>query len=56
MTLSSLLQFVIEPGGKHYRGAQDPECLTATFRPWIKPNRPPALVASTPNRAIGEKP
>jgi transposase len=23
-------------GGKHHRGAQDPECLTAIFRPWIK--------------------
>jgi transposase len=27
----------LNPSGKHHRGAQDPECLTAIFRPWIKP-------------------
>jgi hypothetical protein len=43
-------------GGKHHRGAQDPECLTATFRPWTNPGRLPAPVAFNLNRATEEKP
>jgi hypothetical protein len=35
-------------GGKHHRGAQDPECPTATFRPWINSNRLPALAPPPP--------
>jgi hypothetical protein len=37
-------------GGKHHRGAQDPVCLTAIFRPLTKPNRLPAPVAFTFNQ------
>ena len=50
MCMRLLLQFVIEPGGKHHRGAQDPECLTATFRPVDRTERLPAPIANILSR------
>lgn len=48
-------------GGKHHRGAQDPECLTAIFRPWIKPKfgcprRLPLTLNLNPWRTTIKKP
>jgi hypothetical protein len=50
MAMRLLLQSVIEPGGKHHRGAQDPECLTATFRPVDRTERLPAPIANILSR------
>jgi len=49
----------LNQSGKHHRGAQDPECLTAIFRPWIKPHsaaRAGCLLPLTQRRTTIKKP